>query len=270
MSTPEEAARALLEAERTRVPIEPLSDAQPDLSIAGAYAIQSAGRALRVDAGANLIGHKIGLTSVAMQEMLGVDQPDFGYLTDAMLSDGGSTLPAGRFIAPRVEAEVAFLIRDRLSGPSLRVDDVLGATEAVAPAIEVIDSRVAEWRIKIADTIADNASCGQVVIGDWRHLEGIDLAAEPGHLLARERDGSETVVEGRGDAVLGHPAAAIAWLARALHEYGGGAIAAGDVVIPGAIAKAVPLAAGGEARASLGAVGEVSVRFAEEVEGSDG
>jgi 2-keto-4-pentenoate hydratase len=261
MTMPEQVACALLEAERTRVPIEPLSEADPDLSIAGAYAIQSAGRALRLAEGAVQIGHKVGLTSTAMQQMLSVDQPDFGYLTDAMLSESGRVLPSTRFIAPRVEAEVAFRLRDPLSGPSVTIDDVLAATEAVAPAIEIIDSRIADWRITIADTIADNASCGHVVIGEWRALDGIDLATEPGRMVVRAQDGGETVVEGRGDAVLGHPAAAIAWLARALHELAGGAIGAGDIVIPGAVARAVPLAAGGEAWASMGAVGAVTVRF---------
>jgi 2-oxopent-4-enoate hydratase len=270
MNTPEQVAQALLEAERTRVPIEPLSEANPELSIADAYAIQSAGRSLRLAAGEVQIGHKIGLTSAAMQEMLSVDQPDFGYLTDAMLSESGASLPGERFIAPRVEAEFAFLLHESIGGPSLTIDDVLAATEAVAPAIEIIDSRVVDWRIKIGDTIADNASCGHVVLGDWRALDGIDLAAETGRMVVREKDGEETVVEGRGDAVLGHPATAIAWLARALHEFGGGGLSAGDIVIPGAVARAVPMGPGGEAQVSMGAVGEVSVRFTDTGEGDNG
>jgi 2-oxo-3-hexenedioate decarboxylase/2-keto-4-pentenoate hydratase len=254
-------AAALLEAERTRVPIPPPTDASPDMTIAGAYAVQQAGRTLRLAAGARPVGHKIGLTSAAMQEMLGVDQPDFGYLTDAMVSPSGTVLQSAELIAPRAEAEVAFLIGAELAGPGLGVADVLAATEGVAAAIEVIDSRVADWRIQIADTIADNASCGHVVIGEWRALEDLDLAAVAGRMTVRDAGGAEETVEGRGDAVLGHPAAAIAWLARALDEFGGGTIAAGDVVIPGAFARALPVAAGAVAEAAVEGIGEVRVSF---------
>src|SRR5436305_1254864 len=139
----DEIAAALLAAERSHVPVPPPTETLPQLSIADAYAIQRAGLRLRRAEGATVVGHKIGLTSLAMQELLGVDQPDFGYLTAAMVSESGCTLAAAGFLAPRAEAEIAFRFARPLSGPDLDVAAVLAAVEAVAPAIEVIDSRVA-------------------------------------------------------------------------------------------------------------------------------
>lgn len=244
-------ARRLYDADRTATPIAPLGA----LSIADAYAIQLAGRALR---DRPLVGRKVGLTSAAMQEMLGVGQPDFGYLTDAMVSESGAALGAGRFIAPRVEGEIAFRLARPLGGPDVTVAEVLDATEAVAPALEVIDSRIADWKIAIADTIADNASSGHVVLGAWQPLDGLDLAA-----VELEMTVGDERVTGRGDAVLGHPAEAIAWLARALDEYGGERIGAGEIVIPGAMARALPIAAGDVVRAEMAGLGVVTMTLEE-------
>jgi 2-oxopent-4-enoate hydratase len=252
----EHLARALHEAERTRTPIAPLSEQHPDLTLDDAYAIQRAGRHRREAAGARLAGHKIGLTSQAMQEMLGVDQPDFGVLLEDMLLPSGAELSTGDLIAPRVEAEIAFRLAAPLNGTVSR-DDVLGATEAVAPALEVIDSRIADWRITIVDTVADNASSARVVLGAFRPLGDLDLASVEMRLDVTAP--AETVT-GRGDVVLGHPAEAIAWLAAALHRYGEG-LAAGEVVIPGALSRALPVAPTSEAHASLTGLGEVHARF---------
>jgi len=255
-------AQELLTAGRSRTPIAPLTQRHPELTIADAYAVQRAGLArLRVQ-GARVVGHKVGLTSLAMQEMLGVDQPDFGYLTSAMVSEDGAALAAGAFVAPRAELEIAFRLREPLHGAALEVADVLAATEAVAPAIEVIDSRIADWQLTIADTVADNASSGHVVLGAWRPADGLDLAALEGTLTVTGRDGEERV-DGRGDAVLGHPATAVAWLARALHEYGGDGIDAGEIVLSGAMARAVPVAAGSAARGRVEQLGDVGVTFTE-------
>jgi len=261
MSTAERLARDLLEAELNAAPIGPPTEADPAMSIADAYAVQTAGLQLRLARGATLVGHKVGLTSEAMQEMLGVDQPDFGYLTGEMVSDSGAVLDPAAFVAPRVEAEIAFRLSAPLQGPGVEVEDVIAATEAVAPALEVIDSRVADWKIKIADTIADNASCGHVVIGAWTDLGELDLAAVEADLVVEAADGSSETVSGRGEAVLGHPARAVAWLVRALHEYGNGGLVAGEVVLPGAMARALPVAAGGSARSTMSGLGEVNVRF---------
>lgn len=256
-------ARLLLEAERSRVAVAPVIERHPEATIADAYAIQLAGRALRLERpGAALVGRKVGLTSRAMQEMMGVDQPDFGYLTAAMISPDGAALDAARFLAPRVEAEIAFRLKEPLAGAALTIADVLAATEAVAPALEVIDSRIADWRIGIVDTIADNASSGHVVVGAWQPLDalaGLDLATIA-VTLAVTPDGDANA--GTGAAVLGHPAAPIAWLAKALHQHdAGAAIERGAIVIPGAVSRALPVTSGQTARATFAGLGEVTANF---------
>jgi 2-keto-4-pentenoate hydratase len=249
-------ADALYAATRHATPIAPPAQTHPGLTIADSYRIQSAGRSLRLAEGGVLVGHKIGLTSSAMQEMLGVDQPDFGYLLESMVHRTGCVLDADQFIAPRVEAEIAFRLRAALSGPDVTAADVLEATEAVAPAIEVIDSRVADWKITIVDTVADNASCGCAVIGPWSDPNNTDLGTVEGTLTVTDTDGSKTVSSGPGSAVLGHPALAIAWLTRALYEIAGESLAAGEIVIPGAVARAVPIARGGHAHLHFAELGD--------------
>jgi 2-keto-4-pentenoate hydratase len=253
-------ARCLLEAERDRAPIAPLTERHPALSIADAYAIQRAGLELRRARGARLVGRKVGLTSAAMQQMLGVNEPDLGYLTDDLMLECGASLRGGELIAPRVEAEIALRLRAPLRGPSVTTDEVLAATDAVAPALEVIDSRIADWRITIADTIADNASCGRIVLGAFRPLGALELTDIEMELTVSSV-GEREIVTGRGDAVLGHPARAIAWLTGALHEHGDG-LDAGEVVLPGAMGRALPIGAGARASARFTDVGEVFVSFA--------
>lgn len=248
----EEIARSLRDAELAASPIPPLDGG---LTLTDAYAIQRHGRELRLVVGERLVGRKIGLTSVAMQEMLGVDQPDYGCLFETMVLRDGATVSAERLIAPRVEAEIAFVLDRALAGPGVTRDDVLAATSEVLPAIEIIDSRIADWKITIVDTIADNASSAMAVIGEARPLDGLDLAAIEMTLSA----GGATET-GRGDAVLGHPAEPVAWLANTLAEHGE-RLEAGDLVLPGALGRAVPVAAGDEARADLGPLGVVTARF---------
>lgn len=245
-------ARELRSAEAAAAPIAPLAG---DLTLADAYAIQRHGRELRLAAGERLMGRKVGLTSAAMQEMLGVDQPDYGCLFEAMVLRDGVTIAADLLIAPRVEAEIAFVLDRDLAGPGVTRDDVLAATGEVLPAIEVIDSRIADWKITIVDTIADNASSAMAVVGEPRPLDGLDLRAIEMTLTAG--GASET---GRGDAVLGHPAEPVAWLANTLAEHGE-RLEAGDLVLPGALGRAVPVAAGDEVRADLGPLGVVTARF---------
>ena len=269
MITVDTAAEALLRAARTGTAIGPLTEALPGLSVADAYQIQRDALAQRLAAGESLAGHKVGLTSRAMQEMLGVDQPDFGFITASMISPSDSRLTAPQFIAPRVEVEIAFRLSRKLEGDAVTPEEVLHATEAVAPALEIIDSRIADWRITIADTIADNASCGHVVLGGWRRLDGIDLAGAHGRLSVRAA-GREESVDGRGDAVLGHPARAVAWLVRALHRYGGESLDAGEIVLPGAMARALPVTAGCVARGSVDGLGDVRVEFSAAGSGQDG
>jgi len=251
----ERLARGLLRADMTATPIEPLTAEAGDLTIDDAYAVQRAGRALRVAAGARVAGHKIGLTSEAIQRQLGVDQPDYGYLLASMIVDGGAAIDVSRLIAPRVEGEVAFILGEAIEGERVSADDVLAATAAVAPALEVIDSRIADWRIRLPDTIADNASSAVAVIGEPCAPDGIDL---PGLRMALSV-GEETV-EGSGAAVLGHPATSVAWLVRALARHGEG-LAAGEIVLSGALARAVDVSAGIAATAVFDALPSVTASF---------
>jgi 2-keto-4-pentenoate hydratase len=253
----DELARRLARAEATREPISPISELRSGMSVDDAYTVQAAGRVLREVDGGRVVGHKIGLTSKAMQDALGVDQPDYGYLLASQIHASGSRVSAERFIAPRVEGEIAFRLGAPLTGARVAAESVLAATTSVAPALEVIDSRIRDWKVTIVDTIADNAAGGAAILGDWVRLDelGVDLAALT---LRMQVDGE--VVEGRGDAVLGHPAESVAWLARALHAQGE-ALRADEIVLSGALARALPIKPGSSAEASLGSLGTVKAAF---------
>ena len=254
----QETAVLLDRADQSRVPLPPLSQEYPTLTPTQAYAIQSAWLGLKLAKGARIIGRKIGLTSRAMQELLGVDQPDYGFLLDSMAVSSGSTLSRTDFLLPRIEPEIAFWLAKDLKGPGITVDAVLAATRGVSPALELVDSRIAKWQIKLPDTIADNASSARVIVSEQIvPLDGLDLAAEA---VTLTRNGVE-VGSGNGAAVLGHPAEAVAWLANKLAEYGI-AIVAGQLVLPGAMCAAATVAAGETYRAVFTTIGEVSVRFA--------
>jgi 2-keto-4-pentenoate hydratase len=250
-----EAAALLAAAERDRVPVPPLTGRWPDLTIDDGYAIQRHNVARRVAAGARVVGHKVGLTSAAMQEMLGVGEPDFGHLLDDMVVAGEAE--AAAYLAPRAEIEIAFVLRSALTGPGVTAADVLAATDHVRAAIEIIDSRIADWRIALVDTVADNASSAGVVLGERRVAPaGLDLAAVEGRL----RLGGTLVERGPGAAVLGHPAVAVAWLANTLGVRGV-ALEAGHVVLPGACTRAVPVAPGDVVVGDFDGLGAVEVRF---------
>ncbi len=231
---------------------------QPGMSIADAYRIQQRFVARRVAAGEHIIGRKIGVTSRPVQELLGVDQPDFGMLTSAMaLPDGGLVDLAG-LIQPRAEAELAFVLREDLTGPGVTAMDVIRATDYVCPCFEIVDSRIRDWDIRIEDTIADNASCGVFVLGeargDPRRLD-INLAG-----MVLDRNG-ELVCTGVGAAVGGGPANAVAWLANTL-----GTLEipfrAGEVILSGSQTALVEVQAGDELVCTVGGLGRCSVRFA--------
>ena len=253
----QETAALLDRAEQSRVPLSPLSQEYPTLTPAQAYAIQSAWLYLKLAKGAHIIGRKIGLTSRAMQELLGVDQPDYGFLLDSMAVSSDSTVSRTDFLLPRIEPEIAFWLAKDLKGPGITVDAVLAATRGVSPALELVDSRIANWQIKLPDTIADNASSARVIVSEQIvPLDGLDLAAEA---VTLTRNGVE-VGSGNGAAVLGHPAEAVAWLANKLAEYDI-ALVAGQLVLPGAMCAAATVAAGETYRAVFTTIGEVSVRF---------
>ena len=252
----DELAAELALAERTRVPVQPISSRFPGLELSDAYRVQTINLQRRLTAGAVRLGHKVGLTNKRMQEQLGVNEPDFGFLLDDMQVAGGHGLTLGAFIAARVEPEICFLIDRDLVGPNVTRSDVMAATSALAPALEVIDSRIADWKIKLVDTVADNASSARVVVGPWTALgpDGFDVIGAEGWI---ERDGL-VVSTGHGSDVAGDPAAAVAWLVNKLAEFGGG-VRAGEIVIPGALTASLPLDSGRLFTAAVDGLGSVSV-----------
>jgi 2-oxo-3-hexenedioate decarboxylase/2-keto-4-pentenoate hydratase len=253
----EDAAPLLRMAEATRAPIDPIRLSVPDLDVEGAYAIQQLNLEYRLGAGETLAGRKIGLTSRPMQQLLGVDEPDYGYLLSSMLFESGATLDRDAFCAPRVEPEVAFRLHTTLRGPNVTAHDVLAATEAVAPALEVVDSRVRDWDITLVDTIADNASSAAVVLGEWVPF---DQAPRPAGIIADLVVNGDVVDSGTGAAVLGDPAVAIAWLANALAPFGV-ALEPDQVLMPGSFTSAVFVHSGDKAEARFAGLGDVSVTF---------
>ncbi len=247
----------LYQALTQRQMLEPLTNRHADITIEDAYAIQQKMLARRLAAGEKVVGKKIGVTSQAVMNMLGVFQPDFGWLTDGMVFNEGESVPANTLIQPKAEGEIAFLLKKTLQGPGVTAADVLAATEGVMACFEIVDSRIRDWKIKIQDTVADNASCGVLVLGDRLvDVRDIDLAT-CGMVL--EKNG-EIVATGAGAAALGHPANAVAWLANTLGRLGI-ALEAGEVVLSGSLGIMVPVQAGDNLRVTIGGIGGCSVRF---------
>jgi 2-keto-4-pentenoate hydratase len=256
----QELADELWEADRTAKQIAPLTDRHPDLGVEDAYAVQTINIERRTAAGERVIGRKVGLTSRPMQELLGVDEPDFGVLTDAMIVEDGDLIPLSRLIQPRVEAELAFVLARDLAGPGVSTATALDAIAGVLPAVEIVDSRVTDRRIKLVDTVADNASSGLLVVGGrMRPVADLDLRLL-GVVVSR---GGELLDTGAGAAALGNPARCVAWLANKLGTLGSG-LGAGDVVLPGAVHKMVPVRPGDVFRAEFAHLGAVTVRFSKE------
>ena len=244
-----------------RAPIEPLSEQDGVRDVDAAYAIQQEWIGRRVADGDEVVGRKIGLTNVAVQRQLGVDEPDYGALLRSrwFAADGGRAVaPAGLFLQPRVEGELAFLIGEPPAAAEPSVEEVLAATEAIAPAIEIVDSRIADWRITLPDTVADNASFGGFTIGPWdRALPAADLTTI-GMTLAH--DGTDTAVEGTGGNALGHPARAVAWLITRLGQLGV-RLAPGDIVLSGALAPVLPVTAGDSFTLRIDGQPELTIAF---------
>jgi 2-oxo-3-hexenedioate decarboxylase/2-keto-4-pentenoate hydratase len=252
-------AHQLHAARENATEVPPPTESAPGLTTEQAYRVQSVNRDRDLATGHRIVGHKIGLTSLAMQEQLGVDQPDYGYLTDRMLIGDGGSVPRSTFVAPRVEPEIAFRLSTDLdaTGGPVTADDVRAATDAVAVALEIVDSRVADWRITLADTIADNASSAAVVLGPWIPLAGAgDLVAASGELLVN----GDIVGSGDGAAVLGDPAEAVAWLVNAYGRLGE-KVRAGEFVMSGAMCASAWMHAGDETTARISGLGDVSVSF---------
>lgn len=260
------AADLLAEATRTGVPCPPVRDLfEEGADLRTAYAVQQLNVRRGSDAGRRIVGRKIGLTSVAVQRQLGVDQPDFGALFADMAVPDGGTVPAGRLLQPKVEAEVVLVLGRDLPHPECTVVDVLRAVDFALPALEIVDSRVRDWDISLLDTVADNASCGLYVLGATPvPLTAVDLRAVT---MTMTRNG-ETVSEGTGADCLGSPLNAAVWLASALAERGD-PLRAGDLVLTGALGPMAPAAAGDVFEARISGLGSVRAAFASDTEGDD-
>lgn len=246
----------LRQAAASGTPCAPVRDLIGESDQDAAYAVQSLGIARRLDEGRRVVGRKIGLTSRVVQTQLGVDSPDYGVLLDDMMFADREPIDLGRFLQPRVEAEIAFVLNSDLDSRTTHVADVIRATAFVLPAIEIVDSRVAGWNIRITDTIADNASSGAIVLGPTpRSLDGFDLTALG---MSLDRDG-RPVSNGSGAACLGNPAIAVAWLAREVARRGQ-PLRAGEVILSGALGPMVDATAG-VYRARLDGLGEVRADF---------
>lgn len=252
----ERAAGLLLEAERTAVPTTQLDQVFPDIEIADAYAIQRRTIDVKLAAGAKLRGHKIGLTSKAMQSTVGIDEPDYGHLLDTMFHQDGETIPTDKLIVPRVEVELAFVLGKPLHGPGVSLFDVLAATDYVVPALELIDGR-SKYPRRIVDNIADNAACAGIVLGG-RPVRPMDVDLRwVGALLSKNGVIEES---GISAAVLGHPALGIAWLANKLAQHDTG-LAAGQIVLAGSFTRTVAVKRGDTLHADYGKLGSISVHF---------
>ena len=251
-----EIAQALHQAMRERRAIAPISETDPGIEVDDAYRISRAFMSLREAAGERVIGKKIGVTSPAVQEMLGIDQPDFGFLTDAMWCRDG-IVDTASLIAPRAEAEIGFRLNGDLRGPGVTPADVLAATESVMACFEVVDSRIKDWRIRICDTIADNASCGVFVLSDNEvPASGLNLK----EIQATVTKNGEYLSEGTGASVQGAPENAVAWLANTLGEYGI-PFRAGEIILSGSLVPLADAAAGDVFRLSMLGLGELEARF---------
>ncbi|PAE26586.1 fumarylacetoacetate hydrolase family protein [Bacillus sp. 7894-2] len=247
----------LLEAELTKQAMTPLTQKYSNLNARDAYHIQLEVIKQKISSGRRIIGKKVGLTSVAMQQMLGVDEPDYGHLLDDMkvMSDG--KVKMNDLLSPKVEAEIGFILGEDLKGPNVTWLDVMMATKYITPTLEIIDSRIADWKIQLIDTVADNGSSAKVVVGkQLTEIDGMDMRSIGMSLYKN----GELISTGSGAAALGHPAQAIAWLANKLHEFDI-TLKAGELILPGALSGAITAEAGDTVSAHFGRLGSVSVTF---------
>lgn len=250
------AAQDLYDALISGTSIPPLTDTYKDISIDDAYYVSSLLRDKRISDGETEIGKKIGITSDAVMNMLGVDQPDFGFLTDTMWAKD-NVVDTSTMILPRAEAEIAFKLKSDLKGPGITEKDVLAATDAVAACFEVVDSRVKDWKIKIQDTIADNASCGTMAISpNWVDPKTVDLVG----CKAIVTKNGKPLSEGVGAATLGSPLKAVAWLANTLGERGI-PFRAGEIILSGSLVPLEPVVAGDKMHVSIEGLGDCEVSF---------
>lgn len=248
----------LFQAMTEQKTLRPFTERYDDITVEDAYHISLRMIERRVAAGERIIGKKIGVTSKAVQNMLNVHQPDFGYLTDKMAFSEGQEMPISeQLIQPKAEGEIAFILKKDLIGPGVTNADVLAATDCVLPCFEVVDSRIEDWQIKIQDTVADNASCGLFILGDQAvDPRKVDLTTCG---MVVEKNG-EIISTGAGAAALGSPVNCVAWLANTLGQFGI-PLKAGEVILSGSLVPLEPVQAGDFMRVSIGGIGSASVRF---------
>ena len=249
----------LYQALREQHTLAPLTDRESDITIDDAYYISLRMLQNRLDKdGEKVVGKKIGVTSKAVQEMLGVFQPDFGFLTDAMHFANGAEVSIGQYmIQPRAEGEIGFRLKSDLVGPGITEQDVLDATESIMPCFEIVDSRIDDWQIRIEDTVADNASCGVYVLGDVEvDPRDFDLP----NLKMRVYKNGEFLSEGLGSAVQGNPLTAVAWLANTLGQYDI-PFKAGEVILSGSLVPLEPVQQGDALTLEIDGIGSASVSF---------
>lgn len=250
-------AQQLYDALREGRTVPPLIAQHADLTVDDAYAISLGALEKRKNDGERVIGKKIGVTSKAVQDMLGVHQPDFGFLTDRMYIEGDIDIAANGLIQPRAEAEIGFILKDSLKGPGVTAEQVIAATEAIVPCFEIVDSRIQDWKISIVDTVADNASCGVYVLGEAR-VDPREHDLPNLHVTVTKN--GKPLSEGYGHAVQGSPAQAVAWLANTLGAYGV-TLDAGDVILSGSLVPLENAVAGDVFEMNLHGVGTCTARF---------
>ncbi|MGT2509356.1 2-keto-4-pentenoate hydratase [Cupriavidus basilensis] len=255
--TIQRAALTLREARATRVPVSPVSMSQQLEGLGVAYQVAEVNTLTRLESGRRIVGKKIGLTSKAVQLQFGVDQPDFGVLFDDMEFLDGAEIPTARLIQPKLEAEVAFVVGRDLTTQSPTYGEFLNCLAYALPALEIVDSAIADWKISLFDTVADNASSGLYVLGDQPVPIGALALADLGMVMMRH---GETVSVGAGSACLGHPLRAAYWLARTMGERGQ-ELRAGEVILSGALGPMVPVQAGDLIQARIAALGTVNCRM---------
>ncbi len=251
----QKAAFDLLMAEKTKTPIDPFTSST-EISTDDAYRIQLLQIEEKLE-DAHLVGMKIGLTSKVMQTMFNVDTPDFGHILNTMVFENNGTVSVSRFIAPKVEFELAFILKEDLKGPNITPEQVLAATEAIVPAIEIIDSRIKDWQFKFQDTVADNGSSAGAVLGEKHSVPSLDKLAD---IQVVAKKNGMVFDEGISSAVMGNPANAVAWLANMLAEYDI-ALKAGQFILAGAITAAVPFESGDVFEVDFGSYGIVKLSF---------
>lgn len=253
-------AEELIVASELCVSVGPLRSRIIGMNIQDAYTIQSLQLEHHLNSGRVLAGRKVGLTSLVMQQQLGVDSPDFGFFFEDMVHGDGAKIPVSGFIQPKVEPEFGFVLKETLQGPGVTLEQAAAAIGAVYPAIEIIDSRITNWDIKLVDTVADNASCGAIAVGAHPFdLDPADQAALLDVECSLVIDG-EVTGSGTGMDVMGHPVAPLAWLANVLGEEGV-ALEAGQLILPGSFTKAEPVTAGTSATADFGPLGSLTIHF---------